>query len=90
MKDEPLTPPLVILDRAEPITAFLICWELQEYSGEWWAWVAWIRERRGESFKHLVSVPAAGLRQVEPAEAYRQVPRRVHCRDGVIRPWRPR
>lgn len=87
VKDEPWSPPLVVLDRAEPITAFLICWELQEYSGEWWAWVAWVRDRRGEPFKHLVSVPASGLRPVESAAAYARVPRRVHGRDGQVRPW---
>lgn len=87
VRDEPWSPPLVVLDRREPITALLLGWEFHEHSGEWHAWVMWIRDRRGESYRHIVAVPASGVRAVEPGEAYAQVPRRVRGRDGQVRPW---
>lgn len=90
VKDEPWSPPLVRLDRREPVTCHLLCWELHERDGAWHAWAMWLQVRRGEPYRHVVAVPAESVRAVEPAEAYRQVPRRVLGRDGVIRPWRPR
>ena len=53
-------------------------------------WIMWLQVRRGEPYRHVVAVPAEGVRAVEPADAYLQVPRRVLGRDGVIRQWRPR
>ena len=87
MKDEPWSPPLVALDRRDPVVCHLLAWELHEHSGEWHAWVMWVRERRGEPFRHVVAVPASGVRRVEQPEAYAQVPRRVRGRDGQVRPW---
>jgi hypothetical protein len=88
VKDEPPeSPPLVAIDRRESYTALLLAWELHEVSGEWHAWIMTVRERRGESYRHVVAVPASGVRAVEPAEAYREVPRRVRGRDGTIRAW---
>jgi hypothetical protein len=87
VKDEPWSSPLVILDRREPIVAHLLAWELHEVSGDWHAWVMWVRVRRGEPFRHVVAVPARGVRAVEQPEAYAQVPRRVRGLDGQVRPW---
>jgi hypothetical protein len=85
-KDEPPPPPLVRLASGEP--AFLLCWELLEQSGEWWAWTTRIRASQGRPHKLTVSVPAAGLDpQEDDAAAYNAVPRRVRGRDGVIRAW---
>ena len=85
MRDEPDCPPIVMCGLTEPHPAFQLCWELA--AGEWWAWVAWIRERRGQPYRHVVSVHGESVRPIEAPEAYRSVPRRVRGLDGVVRPW---
>jgi hypothetical protein len=89
VRNEPPSPPLVVLDRAEPIVAHLLAWEIHERDGSWHGWVMWVRWRNGEPFRHVVAVDAAGIRAVEPPEAYARVPRRALGLDGVIRAWSP-
>jgi len=45
MRHKPDCPPIVMCGLIEPHPAYLLAWELT--AGEWWAWVAWIREREG-------------------------------------------
>jgi hypothetical protein len=85
--DKPPCPPLVMVGLRDPEPAYLLAWE--QVRGEWYAWVTWIRERGGHPYRHTVSVRAASVQAAEPAEAYRQVPRRVRGEDGVVRPWTP-
>jgi hypothetical protein len=81
----PWSPPIVQV--SDTAVAYLLCWEQHEHSGEWWAWVTWIRYRSDRPFRHVVSVPAASVRPVEDATAYRNVPRRVNGGTGRIRAW---
>jgi hypothetical protein len=87
MRDEPPSPPIVAV--GEEFTAYLLAWDLHEPTGECWAWVTWVRERNGEPYRHIVSVPAASLRPLEEPEAYRDVPRRILTAPGQVRPSEP-
>jgi len=79
---------VLITGGGEDRPAFLLAWEVRESApSDWSAWVAWVRESGGRQARHVTTVRAARLRPLEPPEAYRSVPRRVRCMDGVIRPW---
>ena len=80
----PWCPPIVGL--SDGIIGHLLCWELHEADGVWWAWVSWVQET-GDRYRHLVvAVQAARVRQLGAPDAYRLVPRRVLGVDGQIRP----
>jgi hypothetical protein len=89
MKDEPRSPPIVGLPGGEPVVAYLLMWEQHERSGEWWAWVTWVRERNGQPYRHVTTVQAQRLVQLDLPGTYRAVPRRVLGHDGQFRPWSP-
>jgi hypothetical protein len=84
-KDEPWAPPIVRL--GDTAVAHLLCWELIEVDGSWWAWVSWVQTSGGRPVHKVVSVRAAGLVPLDDPALYEKVPRRVRGRDGVIRPW---
>ena len=85
MKDKPWSPPLVQV--GDETVAYLLCWEQHERDGSWHAWVTWIRTGARGPRRHIVCVQAASVRPLELPDAYRQVPRRVFGKDGIIRPW---
>jgi hypothetical protein len=67
----------------------LLCWELHERDGSWYAWVSWVQST-GDPVRHrhkIACVRAGTLRPLENPAAYTDVPRRVLGRDGLIRPW---
>ncbi len=85
----PWSPPIVEL--AGDGAAHLLCWELHERDGSWYAWVSWIQST-GDPVRHrhrVVSVRAGAVRPLENPGAYARVPRRVLGRDGQIHPWTP-
>jgi hypothetical protein len=84
-RDEPWAPPIVRLGHTA--VAHLLCWELMEVDGSWWAWVSWVHTSGGRPVHKVVSVRAAGLEPLDDPALYEQVPRRVRGRDGVVRPW---
>lgn len=85
----PWSPPIVEL--AGDGAAYLLCWELHERDGSWYAWVSWIQSTGDPvRYRHrVVSVRAGAVRPLENPGAYARVPRRVLGRDGQIRPWTP-
>jgi hypothetical protein len=89
VKNEPTSPPIVLLPADDPVVCYLLAWEMHERDGSWWAYVTWPRVRNGQSYRHVTSVRAERLEPLESAEVYAQVPRRVLGRDGEIRPWSP-
>jgi hypothetical protein len=89
VRNEPPSPPIVLLPADDPVICYLLTWEMHERDGSWWAYVTWPRERNGQPYKHVTNVRADRLRPLEPAEAYRDVPRRILGRNGQLRPWSP-
>jgi hypothetical protein len=86
-RNTPWAPPLVELPGGQ--VGHLLEWRQHESDGEWHAWVSWI-QTTGEPPRHrhkVVSVQAKSLAPLEAPEAYRDVPRTMHCMDGQIRPW---
>ena len=84
-RQAPYAPPLVALSSGQP--AHLLAWELLETTGDWQAWVSWVQTAGGHHAHQIAPVRASSLQPLEEPDAYRQVPRRVHGRDGLIRPW---
>jgi hypothetical protein len=82
-KDAPYAPPIV--DLGDGIIAHLLCWELIEADGSWWAWLSYVRQSSGQPKHMVVQVRADQLGQLEQPEAYAKVERRVRGLDGVIR-----
>jgi hypothetical protein len=85
VRDDPWSPPIVAL--GDGIVGHLLCWELHEHDGSWWAWVSWIQQSGGRHIHKVVTVRGSRLRPLDSPEAYADVPRRVRCNDGQIRPW---
>jgi hypothetical protein len=81
----PWCPPLVELGGG--IVAHLLAWQQQESDGTWWAWVSWVQQTSERVVHKIVLVRAGTLAPLEEPSAYADVPRRVHCADGTIRPF---
>jgi hypothetical protein len=75
----------VALSSGQP--AHLLAWELLETTGDWQAWVSWVQTAGGHHAHQVTPVRASSLQPLEEPDAYREVPRRVRGRDGLIRPW---
>jgi hypothetical protein len=71
---KPWAPPLVEL--AGGMVGHLLAWERHERNGSWWAWVSWIHQSSSRTDHKVVLVRANSLHLLEPAEAYKAVPRR--------------
>src|SRR5215472_17737144 len=80
----PWAPPIVRMN--DTTTGHLLARELLDVDGTWRAWVSWVQESGGRPVHSVVDVRACGLRPLEPPEAYEKVRRRVHARDGSVRP----
>jgi hypothetical protein len=85
-KDAPWCPPIVELNE-EGTIAHLLCWELIEADGNWWAWVSYVQQSSARPKHLVVQVRAAHLKPLEQPDAYAHVERRVRGHDGVIRPY---